>query len=209
MSLPVLPPVVEVGKPRSFNANYVLLWNNVALDLVRLVHSLSGQQSGPPLTARALGILHLAIHDAYFAVFPYKAHEPHNPKLDDILPYLSTTQLQQAEKMSPNPTASPIATSADRSKASKQAMSAVAGAAVTVFVSSGYPQPFSAVLSVGRHFDDASEPSTFPPLTSTCPDKTAEQAVCQPREEERQYVDCRNSQHWRVHQRGFHVLCGG
>ena len=135
MSLPVLPPVIEVGKPRDFNANYVLLWNNVALDLVRLVHSLSGQQSGPPLTARALGILHLAIHDAYFAVFPYKAHEPRNPKLDDILPYLSTAQLEQVQKMSPNPTANPVATGADRSKASKQAMNAVAGAAVTVLVS--------------------------------------------------------------------------
>ena len=178
MSLPVLPPVIEVGKPRNLNANYVLLWNNVALDLVRLVHSLSGQQTGPPLTARALGILHLAIHDAYFAVLPYKAHEPRNPKLDDILPYLSTTQLHQAEKMSPNPTASPIATSADRSKASKRAMSAVAGAAVTVLVSSTYPHPSSAVLSVGRPFDDASEPSNLPHLISAYPDKIAEQAVC-------------------------------
>ena len=132
MSLPVLPPVIEVGKPRNFNANYVLLWNNVALDLVRLVHTLSGQQSGPPLTARALGILHLAIHDAYFAVFPYQAHEPRNMNFDDIMPYLSTAQLEQAEKMSPNPTANPITTEASRKKASKQAMNAVAGAAVTI-----------------------------------------------------------------------------
>lgn len=63
----VLPPTEE---PAEYNANYILYWNNVALELNRLVTSAAGPQSGPPSSARALGILHLAINDAYFAIKP-------------------------------------------------------------------------------------------------------------------------------------------
>lgn len=63
----VLPPTEE---PQEYNSNYILYWNNVALDLTRLVTTLAGPQNEPPSTARALAILHLAINDAYFAVKP-------------------------------------------------------------------------------------------------------------------------------------------
>ncbi|KAI9787293.1 MAG: hypothetical protein M1816_007707 [Peltula sp. TS41687] len=63
----VLPPTEE---PAEYNSNYILYWNHVALELNRLTHSVAGAQTGPPASARALGILHLAIHDAYFAVRP-------------------------------------------------------------------------------------------------------------------------------------------
>lgn len=63
----VLPPTEE---PAGYNANYILYWNSVALDLNRLVVSLGGPQNGPPSAARALGIFHLAINDAYFAIRP-------------------------------------------------------------------------------------------------------------------------------------------
>ena len=74
----VLPPVSE---PPEYNTNYVFYWNSVALDLNRLVTSIEGTtnnpppaapQNGPPSAARALGILHLAINDAYFAINPDK-----------------------------------------------------------------------------------------------------------------------------------------
>lgn len=46
-----------------------LYWNLVALDVNRLAHSLEGsRQGGPPLSARALGIVHLAMHDAWFGI---------------------------------------------------------------------------------------------------------------------------------------------
>ena len=61
----VLPPVNE---PADYNSNYVLYWNGVALDLNRLVTTLSGPLNGPPGASRVLAILHLAIHDAYFAI---------------------------------------------------------------------------------------------------------------------------------------------
>ncbi|RMX80671.1 hypothetical protein D0869_07379 [Hortaea werneckii] len=63
-----------------YNKNYVLYWNHVALELVRLTHTetASGAVNGPPLVARMsptsllssnrLGILHPAIHDAFFAL---------------------------------------------------------------------------------------------------------------------------------------------
>lgn len=63
----VLPPTEE---PAEYNTNYIFYWNNVALDLNRLVTSIAGPQNGPPSAARALGILHLAINDAYFAIKP-------------------------------------------------------------------------------------------------------------------------------------------
>ena len=64
----VLPPT---GEPPEYNSNYILYWNSVALDLNRLTVSLpSGPQNSPPSASRALGILHLAINDAYFAINP-------------------------------------------------------------------------------------------------------------------------------------------
>ncbi|KAL8718848.1 MAG: hypothetical protein Q9225_004075 [Loekoesia sp. 1 TL-2023] len=63
---PVLPPT---GEPAEYNSNYILYWNNVTLDLMRLSNSLtSGPNSDPPSAARAIAIVHLAINDAYFAI---------------------------------------------------------------------------------------------------------------------------------------------
>jgi vanadium chloroperoxidase len=63
----VLPPNKD---DEVYNSNYILYWNYVGLELNRLTHSVAGPQSGPPISARALGILHLAIHDAYFTIKP-------------------------------------------------------------------------------------------------------------------------------------------
>ena len=45
----------------------VLYWNHVGLQMNRITHSLGGPQGGPTMSSRALGLLHLAMHDAYFA----------------------------------------------------------------------------------------------------------------------------------------------
>jgi vanadium chloroperoxidase len=50
------------------NAVPVFYWNFVALEMNRLTHSLGGPQSGPTMSSRALGLLHLAIHDAWFGL---------------------------------------------------------------------------------------------------------------------------------------------
>lgn len=62
--------LLPVDEPLEYNSNYVYYWNHVGLELNRLTHSLGGPQNGPTVSARALGILHLAIHDAYFAIKP-------------------------------------------------------------------------------------------------------------------------------------------
>ncbi|TYT24952.1 hypothetical protein FZO89_00895 [Luteimonas viscosa] len=54
----------------------LMYWNLVALDMNRLTHSVGAPQGGPPLSARALAIVHLAIHDAYFSVFGRQGGEP-------------------------------------------------------------------------------------------------------------------------------------
>lgn len=64
-SLPILPPVDE---PAGLNDNYILYWNNVALNLLRITVTLGGPLTGPPASARALGMVHLAINDAYFGI---------------------------------------------------------------------------------------------------------------------------------------------
>ena len=44
----------------------ILLWNDVALEANRVSHTNGqGEQGGPPLSARALAIVHLAMYDAY------------------------------------------------------------------------------------------------------------------------------------------------
>ncbi|QIR86485.1 vanadium-dependent haloperoxidase [Paracoccus sp. AK26] len=60
----VLPKVNE--KP-GLNAYPVLYWNHVGLEMNRITHSLGGPQGGPTMSSRALGLLHLAMHDAFFA----------------------------------------------------------------------------------------------------------------------------------------------
>ena len=65
----VLPPTEE---PAELNTNYILYWNDVALELIRLDSSLAGPQGGPANGARVLGMLHIAINDAYFALKPDK-----------------------------------------------------------------------------------------------------------------------------------------
>ena len=116
----VLPPVNE---PAEFNTNYVLYWNSVALDLNRLVTTLSGPLNGPPGASRVLGILHLAIHDAYFAIHP----DPKKPT------YLS-------------PTSSDPSTQLPAVLGATDARQAVAGAANTVLIQQ-YTTPSSNVAT--------------------------------------------------------------
>jgi vanadium chloroperoxidase len=68
-----LPPVHnedDFDKVNGFDRNYILHWNQAGLDLNRLTHSVGGPQTGPPISARALGMLQLAVHDAFFAIHP-------------------------------------------------------------------------------------------------------------------------------------------
>lgn len=49
----------------------ILFWNEVALEINRIDHTgaMAGEhQAGPTLSSRALAIVHLAMHDAYFSV---------------------------------------------------------------------------------------------------------------------------------------------
>lgn len=79
----VLPPQDPVDETSQYNQNYILYWNNVALDLNRLTVTLSGPQNGPPSAARALSVLHLAIHDAYFSIHPNSAGTYLDPNASD------------------------------------------------------------------------------------------------------------------------------
>ncbi|MCY1664224.1 phosphatase PAP2 family protein [Rhizobium sp. SL86] len=71
----MLPAVSEGAH---LNRIPVLYWNHVGLEMNRAVHSLDGPQTGPTMSSRALGLLHLAMHDAYFAALgqasPYQTY---------------------------------------------------------------------------------------------------------------------------------------
>ena len=55
----------------------ILFWNDVALEANRVSHTNgAGEQTGPPLSARALAIVHLAMYDAYAGVVKDPANLP-------------------------------------------------------------------------------------------------------------------------------------
>jgi membrane-associated phospholipid phosphatase len=56
----------------------ILLWNEVALEANRVSHTNGqGEQTGPPLSARALAIVHLAMYDAYAGIDTAAALPPY------------------------------------------------------------------------------------------------------------------------------------
>jgi len=61
----VLP---DVHEPAGLNSFPVFYWNHAGLQMNRITHSLGGPQGGPTMSSRALGLLHLAMHDAFFGV---------------------------------------------------------------------------------------------------------------------------------------------
>jgi vanadium-dependent haloperoxidase-like protein len=60
----------------------ILFWNEVALEANRVSHTNGKmEQTGPPLSARALAIVHLAMYDAYAAVNKAAGLSPYLPGL--------------------------------------------------------------------------------------------------------------------------------
>lgn len=60
----------------------ILYWNDVALEANRVSHTNGRmEQTGPPLSARALAIVHLAVYDAYAAVDAAAGLAPYLPGL--------------------------------------------------------------------------------------------------------------------------------
>jgi len=65
----------------------ILLWNAVSLEANRVSHTNGqGEQNGPTLSSRALGIVHLAMYDAYAGA----VNDPNN-----YPPYIDTTKPDQ------------------------------------------------------------------------------------------------------------------
>jgi len=76
----VLPMGVDLVDVNVFP---VLYWNHVGLQMNRITHSLGGPQGGPTMSSRALGLLHLAMHDAYFGAL---GHTEAGPGVPTYLP---------------------------------------------------------------------------------------------------------------------------
>jgi vanadium chloroperoxidase len=77
----ILPKVEEEAGLNGFPVFY---WNHVALEMNRITHSLGGPQTGPTMSSRALGLLHLAMHDAYFRAL---GHDGTHATLPTYLPF--------------------------------------------------------------------------------------------------------------------------
>ncbi|MFG6414591.1 phosphatase PAP2 family protein [Roseateles sp. DC23W] len=71
-----LPPLQETP---GLNDYAVLYWNHVGLQMNRITHSLGGPQGGPTMSSRALGLLHLAMHDAYLGWLGSTTPSPYLP----------------------------------------------------------------------------------------------------------------------------------
>lgn len=110
--IPVLPEIV--GEPPEYNTNYVLFWNDVALDCARLSTSstiINANGNNPVWASRFLAIVHIAINDAYFSIYPDSTG-------------VNTTYL--------TPNASDAAFNLPPTDGAEDAEQAVAGAALTV-----------------------------------------------------------------------------
>lgn len=116
---PILPPAQDAD--HNLNKNYILYWNHAGLELNRLTHSegVKGPQGGPPVSARALGLLHLAIHDAYFSIRPKKDKS--------FSTYLTSIELSELPALSAN-----LENQTSSKTGAHDARQAVAGAAITV-----------------------------------------------------------------------------
>lgn len=71
----------------------ILLWNEIALEANRVSHSNGqGEQTGPPLSARALAIVHLAMYDAFAGCVNNPANLPlyYEAELQPSLPPANT-----------------------------------------------------------------------------------------------------------------------
>jgi vanadium chloroperoxidase len=68
------------------NAIPLFYWNWVGLEMNRITHSLGGPHTGPTMSSRALGLLHLAMHDAWFYYKPghMVGNETVNPYLGPL-----------------------------------------------------------------------------------------------------------------------------
>lgn len=117
----------------TLNALPVFYWNHVGLEMNRLTHSLAGPHGGPTMSSRALGLLHLAMHDGFLAALG--ATETSSPPT--YLPNKSRAALTNAASsyehsgkvsvMEPKPSGA-----AERSTALDNANRALTGAAITI-----------------------------------------------------------------------------
>lgn len=115
----------------------ILYWNAVALEANREAHTVeNGEQRGPTLSARALGIVHLAMHDAFFAIEVGHA------------PYMSLPE---------NPPGTPVPSG----KNTAAAVSAAACTALSALYPSQRPKFEAAVLGVDIPAADAAVSNAF------------------------------------------------
>ena len=84
-------------EPDGLNRFPILYWNHVGLEMNRISTSLAGPQGGPTMGSRALGLLHLAMHDAFFAVIQPSPAITYLPNLNVPVPVPNgTTDLEFA-----------------------------------------------------------------------------------------------------------------
>jgi membrane-associated phospholipid phosphatase len=73
--------------------DYILVWNDVAIEANRVSHTDGNkEQNGPALSSRALAIVHLAMYDAYAGVANDPANLPHYDSSTPAAPTGSSTQ---------------------------------------------------------------------------------------------------------------------
>lgn len=77
-----LPKVTDL---LGLNHYPVFYWNHVGLQMNRITHSLGGPQGGPTMSSRALGLLHLAMHDAFLGALGHTRTSEPPPYLPDAV----------------------------------------------------------------------------------------------------------------------------
>lgn len=100
----VMLPKVNEPQLDARNRFAAYYWNHVALEMNRVTHSLGGPQGGPTMSSRALGLLHLSMHDAFFGVIDRallstdRRHEPYLAPLRENVPGPGGTTITGLQK---------------------------------------------------------------------------------------------------------------
>ncbi|MDX0264286.1 phosphatase PAP2 family protein [Sinorhizobium meliloti] len=113
--MPCMFMLPEIEEPTELNSLSVLFWNHVGLEMNRITHSLGGPHTGPTMSSRALGLLQLAMHDAYFGALG-------NDSTSDPPPYLADYVLNDLSTLPPR----------DAAWGNIEAEEALSAAAITV-----------------------------------------------------------------------------
>ncbi|MDP9420009.1 MAG: chloroperoxidase [Actinomycetota bacterium] len=163
---PVLPTPHQPPHPGGqFRVDPILYWNDVALEANRRSHTNDAEeQTGPPLSARALAMVHLAMYDAYAGVCGNRSKLP--PYLPDLPSAPAIASASAAVAGAAHATLSALFPSQKAAFDLKLAQAGLTGTPVEVSEGKGFGTTVAQALLRDRNGDPGVGDSGYTPSTA-------------------------------------------